>query len=69
MTTPLPPERIPASVVIEEVLTDRTWHARLPNGKQILAFARPRSPQRTLNVGDRIEVWMTVEDFSRGEVQ
>lgn len=69
MTSPLPPERIHASVVIEEILTDRTWHARLPNGKQILAFTRPRSPQHTFRIGDQIEVWMTVEDFSRGEVQ
>lgn len=69
MTSPLPPERIPASVVIEAVLTDRTWRARLPNGKEILAFARPRHPQRTLHVGDQVQVWMTVEDFSRGEVQ
>lgn len=67
--TPSSPERIPATIIIEETLTDRTWHGRLPNGKQILAFCRPRSARPTLTVGDKIDVWMTVEDFSRGEIR
>lgn len=63
------PERVLTTGIITEVLTDHTWRARLPNGKEILAFLRPRSARRTLAVGDTTAILMSVEDFSCGEVK
>lgn len=63
------PERVLTTAVITEVVTDRTWRARLVNGKDILAYIRPRSSPRTFAIGDTIEVSMSVQDFSRGEVK
>jgi hypothetical protein len=62
------PTILTATVVIREILNERTWHATLPNGKQIIAFARLRSPRPDLKPGDTTQVWMKVDDFGRGEV-
>lgn len=45
--------------------TERTWHARLPNGRPVLAFRPTDSPILELAVGARVPARLTVGDFSR----
>lgn len=63
------PDRVLTTAVITEIVTDRTWRARLVNGKDILAYIRPRGSPRAFVIGETIHVSMNVQDFSRGEVK
>jgi len=59
---------VPATIVIRDIVNDRTWNGTLPNGKHIIAFARLRSARPDLKPGDTAQVWMKVDDFGRGEL-
>lgn len=61
------PDKIETQVVIQRVLSDRTCHATLPNGKVVLAFIDTRAPLFPLAAGSTLPVRMDVADFSRAE--
>ncbi len=61
-------ERIRGPVVITEVLSVRTYHGSLPNGKRVLAFYPKTRVGRPLSVGDRVVIELSLFDFSEGEI-
>lgn len=62
------PDKIETVVTIREVLTPRTCHATLPNGKVIFAFTSKDLADLPLMAGGRARVQTNVADFSRGEM-
>ena len=76
MTTaaPLPPltfdipDKIETEVIIRNVLSERTCHAALPNGKIVFAFIDTQKPLVPLMEGSVMRVRMDVADFSRAEL-
>ncbi|MDB5687987.1 MAG: hypothetical protein JWR77_2576 [Rhizorhabdus sp.] len=58
--------RIVAPVVIQEVLTERTCRAALPNGKLIFGFIE--QPGLVLEQGISAKAILSLCDFSRGEI-
>ncbi len=58
--------RIVAPVVIQEVLSERTCRAALPNGKLIFGFIE--RPGLTLTQGAAAKAILSLCDFSRGEI-
>lgn len=60
--------RIQAPVVIREVLSERTYMAELPNGKQVLAFAQPLDGIPPLNPGDHFTVLLSPCNFDQGRL-
>jgi hypothetical protein len=60
--------RIRTSVVIREVLSDRTYRAALRNGKLILAYVETSDHLPPLKVGDRCSVLLSLCDFSEGRI-
>ncbi len=60
--------RIEGRVVIREILNERITRATLPNGKEIIAFARKLDPVPDLRVGDEWIVQLSLCDFSRGRL-
>lgn len=61
-------ERIRGPVVITEVLSERTFHGTLPNGKQVLAFYPKTRVGAPLAVGDHVVIELSLFDFSEGEI-
>lgn len=59
------PETVDGHVTILALHSHRTWHAALPNGKQVIAFVDEDAPPLTLEIGARVPVCLTVSDFSR----
>jgi translation initiation factor IF-1 len=62
------PDKIHTSATIREVITPRTCHAALPNGKIIFAFTSKKTETLPLHGGGKVIVQMDVADFSRGEM-
>lgn len=62
------PTKVETIVTIREVITPRTCHAALPNGKIIFGFTEKSLPDLPLEAGGRVRVQMDVADFSRGEI-
>lgn len=62
------PDKIEAVVTIHTVLTERTCHAALPNGKIIFGFTSKNVTNLPLQEGGKVRVKMDVADFSRGEM-
>ena len=62
------PDKIQTSATIREVITPRTCHAILPNGKPIFAFTSKKLDSLPLEAGGQVIVQMDVADFSRGEM-
>ena len=60
-------ERVEGQVTITDVLSHNTFHATLPNGKEILLYRRHRSPTHALAIGDQALASLSVQDFSSGE--
>ena len=50
------------------MLTTRTCHAALPNGKIIFGFTSKNVTDLPLQEGGKVRVQMDVADFSRGEM-
>ncbi len=60
--------RVSGSAIITEILGPRTYRAQLPIGKVILAFYPRQRVGRTLAVGERVQVAISLYDFSEGEI-
>jgi hypothetical protein len=60
--------RIKAPVIIREAINKNVYRASLPNGKIILAFARPSDKIASLNAGDRYHVLLSLCDFNEGRL-
>ena len=58
---------IPATVVIRETLTDRTFRGTLPNGRSIIIFVQRMSPLPQVTPGDTVVAALSPADFSRGK--
>lgn len=65
---PAIPDKIETIVTVREVLTPRTCHAALANGKIIFGFTAKEVADLPLAEGTRVQVQMNVADFSRGEI-
>ncbi len=71
--SPLPPltfdipNKVETQVTIQQVLCDRTCHAKLSNGKVVIAFIDAHQPRFPLVEGSVRRVRMDVADFSRAE--
>jgi translation initiation factor IF-1 len=61
-------ERICGAVVITDVLSERTYHGTLPNGKRVLAFYPRGRVGTALTAGDRVIIELSLFDFSEGEI-
>lgn len=61
-------KRVRGTAVITEELGDRTYHARLPNGKVILAFYPRLRVGRALDIGEEVTVAISLYNFSEGEI-
>ncbi|MBL9116423.1 MAG: hypothetical protein JNJ83_15560 [Verrucomicrobiaceae bacterium] len=61
-------KRIIGQAIITEVLGDRTYHARLPNGKVIFAFFPSHRNEPQLAIGADVQVALSLYDFSEGEI-
>lgn len=62
------PDKIETVATIHEVLSDRTCHALLPNGKQFFGFTSKEVATFPLQTGGKVRVQLNVADFSRGEM-
>lgn len=62
------PDKIQTSATIREVISPRTCHAMLANGKMIFAFTSKKIETLPLHEGGQVIVRMDVADFSRGEM-
>jgi hypothetical protein len=60
--------RIQAPVIIREVLSERTYHAELPNGKRVLAFTQPLDGTPDLQPGDAYTVLLSPCNFDEGRL-
>jgi hypothetical protein len=60
--------RIRTTVVIHEVLSERTCRAALRNGKMIFAYKDPRDKLATPAKGERCSVLLSLCDFSEGRI-
>jgi hypothetical protein len=60
--------RIEGRAVIRAILNERTARATLPNGKEIIAYARKSDPLPELHVGDEWVVLLSLCDFSCGRL-
>ena len=61
-------KRVRGQAIITEVLGERTYQARLPNGKVILAFYPRLRVGPVLSVGTEVSVALSLYDFSEGEI-
>ena len=61
-------QRITAPAVITEVLDDRTYSARMPNGKMMLAFYPRLRVGPALKADDAVTLAISLYDFSQGEI-
>lgn len=62
------PQKIETIITIQEVLSPRTCHASLPNGKIVFGFISKNASEFPLEVGGKARVQMDVADFSRAEM-
>lgn len=60
--------RIKTAVIIREAVNKNVYHATLPNGKTILAFARLSDNIPALKAGDRYHVLLSLCDFNEGRL-
>jgi hypothetical protein len=62
------PDKIETVATIHEVLSDRTCHAALPNGKLFFGFTPKEVDTFLLQPGGKVRAQLNVADFSRGEM-
>ena len=62
--------RIPAPVILTEILCERTYRGTLPNGKVILVYEKRNrvQQQQQRQVGERVTVGLSLCDFSSGAI-
>lgn len=59
------PQTVDTTLTITGAQSARTWHARLPNGRAVLAFRPEEAPAPALEPGQQVPARLTVCDFSR----
>lgn len=59
------PETVETTVTIRSPHCPRTWHATLPNGREVLAFRPEEEEPILLDSGTQVPARLTVADFSR----
>lgn len=62
------PHRVETVATIRRVLSPRTCHAELPNGKEIFGAIQKELPDFPLQEGAAVRVGLYVSDFSYGEL-
>lgn len=62
------PQKVETIITIREVLSPRTCHATLPNGKVVFGFISKDIATFPLEPGGKARVQMDVADFSRAEM-
>jgi hypothetical protein len=62
------PHRLETVATIRRVLSPRTCHAVLPNGKEIFGTIQKQLPDFPLQEGAAVQVRLYVSDFSYGEM-
>jgi hypothetical protein len=62
------PHRVETVATIHRVLSPRTCHALLPNGKEIFGTIQKQLPDFPLEEGGAVRVRLYVSDFSYGEM-
>ncbi len=62
------PQTVDTLLTIEGAQSARAWHARLPNGRAVLAFRPEESAPLILEPGAKARARLTVCDFSRALV-
>lgn len=62
------PDKIETVATVHQVISPRTCHAALPNGKIIFGFTSDDVADLPLASGAQVRVQMNVADFSRGEM-
>lgn len=62
------PQTVETRLTIDAVHSARTWQARLPNGRPVLAFRPDEAPPLELAPGAQPRALLTVCDFSRALV-
>ena len=62
------PQTVETRLTIEAAHSARTWQARLPNGRPVLAFRPEEVPPLELPPGAQPRALLTVCDFSRALV-
>jgi hypothetical protein len=60
--------RIKTKVIITEVLNERSYHAKLRNGKSIFAYTQSLDGIPDLKVGDEYSVIMSLCNFDEGRL-
>jgi hypothetical protein len=62
------PHQVETVATIRRVLSPRTCHAVLPNGKEIFGAIQKQLPDFPLQEGAEVRVRLYVSDFSYGEM-
>jgi translation initiation factor IF-1 len=62
------PDRVQTLARITEVLSARTAHGELPNGKSVFLFVEKEGTAPPLNAGDHVSVQLSVADFSQARI-
>ena len=62
------PHQLETVATIRRVLSPRTCHAVLPNGKEIFGTIQKQLPEFPLQEGAAVRVRLYVSDFSYGEM-
>ncbi len=62
-------EKIVLDAVIEDVINNKAFHARLRNGHRLVAFMRGAPVTPAWAPGDRVDVELSPFDFSKGLVR
>ena len=62
------PERIEAAATITQVLTERTAHGALPNGKAVFLYVDRDDSPPPLHPGATVPVRLSPADFTRARI-
>lgn len=62
------PHRVETIATIRRIISPRTCHATLPNGKEIFGTIAKQQPDFPLQEGASVRVRLYVSDFSYGEM-
>ncbi|MDB6007444.1 MAG: hypothetical protein JWR15_4431 [Prosthecobacter sp.] len=62
------PHKVETVATIRRVISPRTCHAVLPNGKEIFGTTAKQLPDFPLHEGATVRVSLYVSDFSYGEM-
>lgn len=62
------PHQVETVATIRRVISARTCHALLPNGKEIFGTTQKQLPDFPLQEGAAVRVRLYVSDFSYGEM-